>query len=680
MSACVLGLYLWHVRSFSAFYVLDDEFGYWSNGALLAGYDWSGTLRGVANYSYGYGFLLAPIIKVFDTPELAYQAAIVLNSILGIVTFGIILLCFQELYSQVKYYKRLFIAAAVCLNSNYIVNTHIAWSETLLNLLIWVLIYLLIKFFQQKKMSYLILASICCVFSLMVHTRMISIVLSFLFIVIVALKEKKIDVKKQGLFFLIFVGELLIWYLLKSYFKETLWGNNAGDVNDFAGELQKIAGLFTSKGIINFGMIILGQLLYCGVSTLLLSYFCLFYVICRIYDVLKRKLQKLSTTEYLFAFLLVCLSITVCMGSLALINANRIDHYIYGRYIELIIIPIIGLSSLEIFCVSPIKYKSNLGSCSVIAFICSGYLIGYKILKEGASKYSIACSNAIFSFIDEDSLNIDKMLFTVIALFLLLAVIRYFFKRRYIYIVAGVIAFYGGFNALRSIDAAIVPVHKNYSRIYSLVGDVQDELNDKTIYFLLDNKDYWGKSTSKAIFQMAMKDKKIIAKTVEELEQETGNYYLLGSNASPFLERPGGLTIKHSLGNYFVWEKGSGVNNHIDISLNSFSSQNRNTEIEDKFISNGEKGFLLYGPYYILEPSNYKVKLNVKVINGEQENSKGYFEVVSGSTILGRKDIINSGMIMLDFCLEESLPNIELRLYIDEGAIFEVTNVEMYKG
>lgn len=679
VSVFIMILYLWGLGKFSTFYVLDDEFGYWSNGALLAGYDWSGTLRGVANYSYGYGFLLAPIINIFSSPQLAYQAAIILNCILGILTFNIILLCFKELYPKITYYKRLFIAAAICLSSSYIVNVHIAWSETLLNLLIWALIYLLTKFFNSKKILYLILASMCSTFSLMVHTRSISIVLAFLLVAIISLKKGKIVTKKKFSFFCFLVIEILIWLFLKRYFKEILWGDNAGNINDFAGELQKLFLLFSADGLFNFFIVIIGQLLYCGVSTLLLSYYSLLYLIAKTHKALIKRITSLETKEYLFVFLLACIFFTLLMGGLALINANRIDHYVYGRYIELVVIPSIGLASLELLSENFPNYKYNFGKFSVIILICSGYLIGYKISEEGASKYSIACSSALFSFIDNGKLDVNKMLLTIIVLFVLLGLIQFLFKQRYLYIIAIIMMCYSSSNALKCIDEAIIPVHENYSKIYSLVEKAHDELSDKPIYFLFDEQDYWSKSTSKAIFQLALKDRKILAKTAEELENEIGDYYLLGSNTSPFLDVPTGLSLKHSMGNYFIWGKGEQVQNYIDINQDSFFSQNRNLEIKDRYISNGQNGFLIYGPYYTLSPSNYRIQLNIKTVEREEEKPLGYFEVVSGSTILAKTEIINSEKIVLNFCLKESLDNIEFRLYVNEDVILEIGNIRIYK-
>lgn len=251
LAIVIVAVYFSYFKDLNTFYVFDDEFGYWSNGALIAGYDWSESLLGCAYYSYGYGVLLAPIIKNFDDPSIMYQAAIFLNVIMGCAIFIIAFLCFRSLYKETGYYKQLIVAATISVYSGYTMNIHIAWAETLLNLVFWILIYLLILYFTTNKFIYMLSSVIVSGYALMVHPRAICVFVAIL-ILVLFLQRQKVLTRKQFLWsILTWFITIIIWYGLKQYFKMNLWKYGT-EINDFSGEFQKISLLFTPKGFFTF--------------------------------------------------------------------------------------------------------------------------------------------------------------------------------------------------------------------------------------------------------------------------------------------------------------------------------------------------------------------------------------------------------------------------------------------
>lgn len=59
-----------------------DEFGYWSHGARLLGYGWNEVSGIHPYYSFGYGMLMAPLLKWCSNPVVLYRIAVSINFIL----------------------------------------------------------------------------------------------------------------------------------------------------------------------------------------------------------------------------------------------------------------------------------------------------------------------------------------------------------------------------------------------------------------------------------------------------------------------------------------------------------------------------------------------------------------------------------------------------------------------
>ena len=61
----LLGIYQYGIGKICGFTMVPDEFGYWASAAENVGYDWSEVASLGSYYSFGYSFVLTPILWAF---------------------------------------------------------------------------------------------------------------------------------------------------------------------------------------------------------------------------------------------------------------------------------------------------------------------------------------------------------------------------------------------------------------------------------------------------------------------------------------------------------------------------------------------------------------------------------------------------------------------------------------
>lgn len=230
-----------------------DSFGTLAGVAYFSGYDWSNLLaERVPYYGVGTGLAFSPIYRFIRNPVYAYHALLACNGVLlglsGIFCYSLV----KRFTSLTKACATITALACVCLPTTLFFVTAIL-NETMLIFLAWLIIYLFSlvaeKNTKRARFIFTALLGLTVTFSFLVHTRAILIACAILFAGMYArfiLKQKIINLP---LFSTIAATGYTLTYLYTKYIQRTYWLSSGNLDNTADGLLEAfrfIPLIFTS--------------------------------------------------------------------------------------------------------------------------------------------------------------------------------------------------------------------------------------------------------------------------------------------------------------------------------------------------------------------------------------------------------------------------------------------------
>lgn len=355
---------IWYIRESNVPAIRNDEYGYWSHAALFTGHDWSDVLSGhMSWYSYGYSLILTPLFWLTHDLHLMYKGAIVLNGVFGILTFYLCVRCSEILFPKTGRRLLLTVSFMVCMYSSYITQGPVAWSETFLYLLVWLLLYLFLRFEQRPCASLALLLSVCMGACYITHNRTIGIVAAYILTVLFLRLTDAIGWKLFAALLLPLLAILFINVDIKAYLC-IMEGFGLKPKNGMGAQKGHLLSLLTPQGLWNLIRALDGQLWSLTTSTFGLLYWGLVHCAVRILHALRAKRPEKHTTFYLFT-LLACIG-TFLISAISLIDPASITnlasdtdltYFIYTRYDECIIGILLLFGFMELaFCQKNLKF------------------------------------------------------------------------------------------------------------------------------------------------------------------------------------------------------------------------------------------------------------------------------------------------------------------------------------
>lgn len=175
-------------------YILGDEYGYWANAAYFAGYDWSATVSKIPYYSYGYSLLLVPLFKIFVNTSTMYKVAVIMNGIMGSISF---LLCYdiaKKLLKNCNINIILSISFFISMYPTYILYSHITMSECLLMLLFWILSWCFVDLSNETSIYKFVVIGVISSYIYIVHQRTLGILIASITVAFIMKILKKITI------------------------------------------------------------------------------------------------------------------------------------------------------------------------------------------------------------------------------------------------------------------------------------------------------------------------------------------------------------------------------------------------------------------------------------------------------------------------------------------------------
>lgn len=343
------------------FYFPADEFGYWSYAAGLAGYDWSDIASLGSYYSYGYSLILLPVFLIFRDGVIAYRAAMVVNIVLLAVCFFIL----QKM-------GRTFYAAAAVFYPTWLFYAGTTFAEILLVTLYLTTCLLLLKYLQTDKKRYMALMLAVMFYMYLVHLRALGVLVSGT-AVLLLYNIKKYNIKKYSMgnggrkvrsvlvpaaaaAVILAVG-LLMGLFIKNYWTGMVYGDKADtlkNANDYAGQFEKIAYIFSGEGLKNLIISVSGKILYLGLASYGIAYFGIIYAVRRVREKKYFPLFVLLTTV---AALMICAIYTIRPG--------RVDTLTYGRYHEYVM-PVLLMMGIKELCSKAVSAKRTMCRIAVM--------------------------------------------------------------------------------------------------------------------------------------------------------------------------------------------------------------------------------------------------------------------------------------------------------------------------
>jgi hypothetical protein len=328
--------------------ILDDEFGYWANAAIIAGVDWKPLLAETRYYSIGYSLVLVPIFFITSNTTLMYQLAIVLNALFLMVMMFISFFLSRRINPTINKAGHICISLLSVISVQNMYQARTAWSEVLLSLLVWISVLLLWRLENSFSVWTILGLYLIAFYMCLVHRRMIPVAV-FIAISSVAITYKNNHTEIKNVLRILLILATISCVLLGIYLvinnvhvnafysdSQTASINNESPVEIMGGYLS---GIVNSLKDIVFSF--LGKCLVALVETYFFSVIILIHIIQTVIYTIKTKKEPIEfvniTELYVFAIFIVMIILTAFHAS----SPSRKDIPVYSRYFDQTIGPII---------------------------------------------------------------------------------------------------------------------------------------------------------------------------------------------------------------------------------------------------------------------------------------------------------------------------------------------------
>lgn len=513
--------------------IVPDEAGYWATGYFMNGVSWEGIMGTSSYYGWGYGVVLALILKLTASPVIAYRIAVVLNVFFLVLCFGLAVKICEYLFPENNARFRVVVSFIVTVYSGYLYNTQTTYCETLLLLLFWVLLFLMIKIVLNSKIIYIILLGMVSSFLVAVHLRMLTCIVAVGITMLYLLIEKRICLKHIFLFVLVLSVGLISVFSVKELLTNTLYARSTlMSTNTISGQLGKSSYLFSVSGILQLLQSVLGKIMYIGTSTFLFAYSGFFVMLSTICRGLVKKNEKDILKTAFYIFVVLALSGAVALSAYSLVTFSRLDHIIYGRYTEYLIgiILLIAFNSLNA-CVKKKCVIITILSHMIVGLLVFTYACKLKEITK-PSVYTIPGLWGILNEYSKDSVLGLTILVGIVALMIyMLFLLLHKTVNKYILLIA--LSLIWMLVAKNGVKYSLYNEQETTERDYLYFSEqIQPIIESEEVYYVINDTEF--------VSWLKFKLKFFMPKT-EMIAYETNEYELI---------QPGDYMILYNEGKY----------------------------------------------------------------------------------------------------------------------------------
>lgn len=349
----IFGIFGYGIGKIYGMSIYPDEFGYWSNAAQAVGYDWREITSLGSYYSYGYSFLLFPVLKFTDDGVTAYRIAISMNTLAQagapFLAWGIYRRLFPETDGE-----RLAIAAGMtALYPVWSFYSQMTLAESLLCFLYLLGCYLFVRYLESGNTAVLLTTAILFTYMYMVHMRTIGIMMAFMgTLLLMAWRRQGRCSKLIGIALLAVCGVALT-ALGKKYVSGSVYAmGDAGllAANGYNGKLRLVMRVLTGEQTAPFLLGCAGKLYYLIMASFGMLIPAALFSVRQFKEMIIAVRRKERPTWRPFFAVFVTLSFLgqFAVAALYMSGGGRLDAVFYGRYNEYLVPLMIGLGALEL--------------------------------------------------------------------------------------------------------------------------------------------------------------------------------------------------------------------------------------------------------------------------------------------------------------------------------------------
>ena len=351
--AFLICFYGYHIGRVYGFVFFPDEFGYWTYAAQLSGYDWSDIVSLGSYYSYGYSLILFPIFYFCNDAVIAYRVAVTCNFILLGATFFLLLFLVKRLFRTQQNVNLCLAVAVTVFYPSWLFYARTTMVETVLMTVFILICVLLYRYLEKNKWSTLVGLVLGIVYIHFLHMRAIGVLIAGVITLVIYFLCQSGKWKQFLLMVLCGAGMLAAGFFVKEWVQSVLYeSSEAGmlQINDYAGQLEKVWFLFSKEGMKNFVSGLAGKVLYLGIASFGLAYWGIWKACKEVVVFFRDKIKKRKTKNQNLFYLFILLTTIgeILINTIYNVRPIRVDSVTYGRYHEFVMPVLMLLGIVEL--------------------------------------------------------------------------------------------------------------------------------------------------------------------------------------------------------------------------------------------------------------------------------------------------------------------------------------------